>query len=67
MRTCASIYKYKPHTSRSKFTKTRTTKIPIIEINQSNKTYINVNNITSIYKDNFPSISIKNFIKNSIS
>jgi hypothetical protein len=37
--------------------------IPIIEINKSNKTYTNVNNITSIYKEIFSPISIKNFIK----
>ncbi len=37
--------------------------IPITEINQSNKTYTNVNNITSIYKEEISLISIKNFIK----
>jgi hypothetical protein len=34
-----------------------------IEINRSNETYTNVNNITFIYKDNFSFISIKIFIK----
>ncbi len=39
--------------------------IPIIEINQSNETYTNVNNITPIYNDKISPNSLKKFIKKS--